>query len=154
MLDYKITPLERRKDCIEACAAWAYVEWGINRGTDFKEIIQRFTEGAQLQSLPLTLVALNKELTIPIGMVSLWKTEKGTAPELSPWLAALYVSTKFRGNGIGENLVADVEKTAALLGHEELYLQTDEALEYYPRLGYQPLSKSFDDQTIFRKKLL
>lgn len=153
MLEYKICHLKQHKQHIEVCASWAYSEWGRERGTDFQTILHRFTEGSQTEQLPLTLIAINKKDELPIGMISLWKEEKGTSNDLSPWLASLYVSSDFRGNSVGTKLVSEIEKKAMDLGYSQIYLQTDEALHYYPRLGYEPLQVAPNQQTIFRKKL-
>ena len=43
-----------------------------------------------------------------------------------------------RGTGLGRSLVAAAEALAATRGIDDLYLLTETAADWFPRLGYEP----------------
>jgi len=58
-------------------------------------------------------------------------------PELTPWLAALWVDEVVRGRGIAAALLEDVARRCALLGVERLYLVSRPALrDFYMSRGW------------------
>src|SRR5687768_17545936 len=71
------------------------------------------------ESLPLTVVAIQEDK--PVGMASLRESD-GLSLPLTPWLGSLVVDPAFRGCGIGEALVRQIQKKAIAFGHERLYL--------------------------------
>ncbi len=74
--------------------------------------------------LPIALVAIfNGEVC---GTAALKKESVTTYPDLSPWLAALLVAPAYRNRGIGEQLIAAIEKLATQLGYNEIYVGTGE----------------------------
>jgi GNAT superfamily N-acetyltransferase len=72
--------------------------------------------------LPLVLVAMNHGT--PCGTISLRETSITSRPELSPWLAGLYVIPGLRGRGIGRSLVEAGEAAAGGMGIPVLYTGT------------------------------
>ena len=64
-----------------------------------------------------------------------------TRPELSPWLASVYVAADHRRQGIGSALVRRVAEEAASLGVEALYLFTPDQERFYARLGWTVLER-------------
>lgn len=58
-------------------------------------------------------------------------------PDLTPWLAALYVVPDFRRRGIGAALVKATEDHARKVGTATLHLYTSEAERFYAGLGWQ-----------------
>lgn len=59
-----------------------------------------------------------------------------THPELTPWLAALFVLPHYRDQGIGQALVRRYEREATTAGFGTLYLYTSPARAYYTRLEW------------------
>lgn len=74
--------------------------------------------------LPICLVAIDQGRAL--GTISL-KDTSISHPELGPWGAALLVSPKRRGEGVGTTLVKALENEARRLGFERLYMSTDAA---------------------------
>ena len=70
-----------------------------------------------------------------VGSASLIAQDMDTRPELSPWLASVYVAAEHRRQGIGSALVRRVAQEAAALGVETLYLFTPDQEHFYARLG-------------------
>lgn len=67
----------------------------------------------------------------------------GIRPELTPWLASLYVEPDFRGQGIAVKLIKDITQKAKSLGYHALYLLAfDEALpNWYEKQGWQKIGQ-------------
>ena len=70
------------------------------------------------------------------GSAMLVAHDMDTRPDLTPWLAGVYVVDAYRGRGYGSALVRRVETEAAELGVERLYLYTPDAQDFYSRLGW------------------
>lgn len=120
---------------IEACAAWAYGEWGSQHDGRLERALKRFRDGARRDAIPLTFVAVSEAL--PAGMVSLWENDYAPRMDLTPWLTGLYVHSAHRGRGLGAALMMRAESEARRLGFEHLHLYTENAAPYYERLGWQ-----------------
>lgn len=61
-------------------------------------------------------------------------------PELTPWLAALWVDEGRRHRGLAAELLNEAIKRSAALGVEQLYLVARPALrDFYIRQGWQPI---------------
>jgi GNAT superfamily N-acetyltransferase len=84
--------------------------------------------------VPSVLVALDAGALC--GSAMLIANDMETRPELSPWLAGVYVVDTCRGSGIGSALVKRVESTASALGVRRLHLYTPDATDFYARLGW------------------
>ena len=84
--------------------------------------------------VPSVLVALDAGALC--GSAMLIANDMETRPELSPWLAGVYVVDTCRGCGIGSALVKRVESTASALGGRRLYLYTPDATDFYAGLGW------------------
>jgi GNAT superfamily N-acetyltransferase len=65
------------------------------------------------------------------------EAEPNPRPDLTPWLAALYVAPAFRARGMGAALVRAIEDHARAVGTTTLYLYTSEAERFYARIGWR-----------------
>ena len=74
---------------------------------------------------------------VPAGTCLLVPSEIDPLHDVSPWLVGLYVAPAFRKRGVGQALVRAIESEAATRGHRRLYLYTDEAEDFYARLGWR-----------------
>lgn len=98
-----------------------------------------FTEGANKERIPLTLVALDKKK--PVGMIRLWKSDFNKRPDLSPWVASLFVHFFYRSNHIASFLIEKLEVEAHRLGYIRLFLVTEEAKNLYIRHKWEKLEQ-------------
>jgi predicted N-acetyltransferase YhbS len=73
---------------------------------------------------------------IPIGTCLLAPKEIEPCHPLTPWLAGLFVAADYRKRGAGEALVCATVAAAQALGHDRIYLYTDDAEPFYLRLGW------------------
>ncbi|MDD2325183.1 MAG: GNAT family N-acetyltransferase [Alphaproteobacteria bacterium] len=131
--------LETHPDLIPVCASWAFGQWGCQSGGSFDRAKTRFTEGANRNGIPLTLVALSGGK--PAGMVSLWAEDFIGRPDLSPWMASVYVHPFHRKKGIALSLIKRLEEEAKRLGYEDIYLVTEESKGLYEKNGWQEIAQ-------------
>lgn len=73
----------------------------------------------------------------PVGTAGLVRTDLETRPDLTPWLAGLFVEPAFRGRGHATALVRRVEAFAAVAAVPVLWLYTSNAEPLYARLGWE-----------------
>jgi predicted N-acetyltransferase YhbS len=127
-------------DCPEVLpivAEWIHHEfWANKEGHSPTSMLARLRQG-QRNALPIGYVAFDGE--IPVGTVSLIECDLEERADLSPWLAALYVTPEARRAGVGESLVRRSIAGAAEVGFSFLYLYTS-IPDYYERLGGERIS--------------
>jgi GNAT superfamily N-acetyltransferase len=75
------------------------------------------------------------------GSAILIGADMDTRPELSPWLAGVFVVPEFRRRGIGTSLVEYITDRAGAMGVPTLYLYTPSAERLYSRLGWVPIDR-------------
>jgi N-acetylglutamate synthase-like GNAT family acetyltransferase len=111
-------------------AFWNYREWH-EKDTNLDDIIMRYQKRMQRGKIPTALVAICDGM--PTGTVSLKMIDLPERPDLTPWLASLYVLPDYRGRGIGRDLVRAAQAAAKEAGIKKLYLFTHTAYELYEK---------------------
>jgi len=131
----KIEYLADHKDVISTLAQWSYEEWSyLHPERTLSDVEQLVLQGSNKEHIPISLVAIDKGEVI--GMIALKTSDFKARPDLSPWLAGLYVDKARRRKGVGTKLVHEIEKLAAQLGASKLYLVTDDAENFYSKLNW------------------
>ncbi len=127
--------LADHKDIIPTLARWSYEEWSyLHPERTLSDVERLISEGSNKEHIPISLIAIDKGKII--GMIALKTSDFKARPNLSPWLAGLYVDKLQRRKGVGTKLVHEIEKLAARLGVSKLYLVTDDAEKFYSKLGW------------------
>lgn len=140
MNKFKVEYLADRPDCIQACAAWAYGRWGVQQNAaSLDRALEVFSQGAQKNAIPLTLVTINLESDLPVAMASLWERDGTHWPDKTPWIASIYTLYRYRNLGLARNSIKCLEHEAMQLGFKQLYLQSGSAADLYRGLGYNAL---------------
>jgi GNAT superfamily N-acetyltransferase len=104
--------------------------WGPLTGFQSMPEYARFLDAStHTAGLPTVLVA--KRAEIFLGSVNLLANEMTIRPELSPWLAQLFVVDAERGSGVGSALIRSVIDHAKNLGFRRIYLYTSGTLPNY-----------------------
>jgi len=130
----KIEYLADHKDIIPTLAGWSYEEWSyLHPERTLSDVERLISERSNKEHIPISLVAIDKGKVI--GMIELKTSDFKARPNLSPWLAGLYVDKLHRRKGVGTKLVHEIEKVAARLGVSKLYLFTDDAESFYSKLS-------------------
>jgi len=125
---------------IPAVAKWLYSEWGHHNPDktvqDYEETVRRHLGQ---DSIPLMLIALWEGL--PAGTASIYIHDMSIHPELTPWLASVFVDPDHRNKGIGSKLVSAIEEIASHMRIAILYLWTPDKEYFYSRLGWSVLER-------------
>lgn len=72
----------------------------------------------------------------PVGTAAMIPADLDARPDLTPWLAGLFVEPAFRGRGHAKALVHQVESFASSAAVSVLWLYTLGAEAFYARLGW------------------
>jgi N-acetylglutamate synthase-like GNAT family acetyltransferase len=116
-------------------ASWIFDEWDhLIPGFTLAKLEAKLQAYLSRDTIPLALVALSDGL--PVGTASMQPEDMSSRPDLSPWLAAVYVLPDYRNKGIGAQLVKGVENVAHSLQISKLYLFTPDQEKFYARLGW------------------
>jgi N-acetylglutamate synthase-like GNAT family acetyltransferase len=131
---------------IPTLAAWHFAQWGeLNPANDVAARIARFQTHLQKQTIPTTFVGCDEGILC--GSASLVAQDLDIRPQLSPWLASVYVDPNQRSRGIGRQLVERVMQEARALRVPNLYLFTLDREAFYASLGWEAI-----ERTTYREK--
>jgi len=139
----QIEQLSERPDLLPTVAGWIYKEWWTEvDGANVGALTDLLQAHLILNQIPITLVASFENY--PVGTATLLAHDVETEewPNLSPWLAAVYVMPDYRRQGVGAALINAIVEKAASLGVGVLYLLTLGREEFYAGLGWQVLHRS------------
>lgn len=140
----------------DAVVHWIYGEFAVkdHEGIALAKVKAVFHH-THLDSFPITLIAIVDDKCV--GAISLFENDLKNQQVLSPWLASLYVVPEYRSRGIAKKLIDEVKAIAKKLGFEILYLRTEEAAEYYKKLGWIFVAKTQDEKgkatNVFKARL-
>ncbi|MBV9829805.1 MAG: GNAT family N-acetyltransferase [Alphaproteobacteria bacterium] len=105
---------------------WRWEAFFRNDGTRLEDMLNAERIGAKISSLlPTTFVMLADDE--PVGMASLVERDLEDRPDLTPWLAGVYVIPEARGRGHATRLIYAVEDLANDEGIATLWLYTASA---------------------------
>lgn len=116
-------------------------------------ILERATEALETAPVPFCLVAHEGDRFF--GTASVIVSDVEGRPELTPWLAAVWVEESRRGRGIGSALVGRAAHDAFALGVPVLYLCAAPGRRgFYERLGWSVVEENAprQGQTIMSRR--
>lgn len=132
----QISSLKDKPHHLPPLAQWHHAEWSyLNPARTLDERIEEMREDLEGNAIPTTFVAEdNGEL---LGSACILADDMSSHPELSPWLASVYVAEQHRKKGIGSVLVKRVMQHAQGNGVKRLYLYTPDQAGLYAKLGWR-----------------
>ena len=136
-MDAVIVTLAERPDLVHVVAHWQWLEWGRRQGATVEQIASFVRMYCTVQHVPQGIVLL--EDGMPAGTASLDHADLDARPDLTPWLANVFVAPEFRGRGHAKRLVRHIESIARVGGTEVLYLHTEDAMALYAGLGWSAI---------------
>ena len=142
MPDIEIVTTAARPELIPVASAWLWREWGIRRGRTLEQVTALVAARTAAQGPEQTFVLLDAGQ--PAATASFVHHDLDPRPDLTPWLASVFVHPDFRGRGHAPRVVAAVEASARAAGIVTLYLDTNTAAPLYARLGWVVFDESFD----------
>lgn len=131
-----LVTLSERPDLADQVGRWQWQEWGAPRGRTLQSVLHDVAALAATTD-EVGFVLLDGDEAV--GTACLTLTDLDARPDLSPWLASVYVPPAQRGRGHATRLVRAVEQAAAARGHAELFLFTWDTAPLYRRLGWLDL---------------
>lgn len=132
-----ISTLKNKPHHLMTLARWHHAEWSyLNPQRSFDERVAEMQEDLEGKVIPTTYIAEDEQGTL-LGSASILADDMSSHPELTPWLASVYVDQSQRGKGIGSTLVKRVMQHAQDNGIKRLYLYTPDQEQLYARLGWE-----------------
>ena len=126
---------------LSTVAGWIFAEWGhLIPSLTLNAVEEKLHTHLNHTIIPLTLVALLGDQ--PVGTASLMFTDMSSRPDLSPWLASVYVAPEHRKQGIGSQLTKAIEEISQGLHVKKLFLFTPDQEHFYARLGWSVLDRT------------
>ncbi len=130
----EIDHLADHPEFIPTLARWHHAEWSdLSPDGTIEHRIEEL-RGHGRGGLPTTVVAHADGA--PLASASLIESDMDTRPDLTPWLASVFVAPAHRRRGIGSALVERVVEEARALEVGTLYLFTTDQERLYARLGW------------------
>ena len=145
-----IVSIKDHPEYVDVVSKWCYNEWleenadcGIFSEAQYKEdIIKNYLRTDTAWPVLLVAVLLSGE---PCGTVALDGRDMSQRPDLSPWLASLFVSPQFRRRGIGLQLVRGLQDVVRSLPDvHKIHLWVDigkKQLKMYEECGFAKLEQ-------------
>jgi len=133
----RIDYLADHPQLIPELARHYHAEWGrFHPDESLDDRIARLAaEAPGRGGIPTVVIALDPDGALAGGAM-LVVNDMETRPDLTPWLAGVYVAPTHRGRRYASALVTRVEAEAAAAGVKRLYLYTPNAMPLYAQLGW------------------
>lgn len=132
-MDHRIVAVSDHPEFAPVVGAWLIDAFGNPNGRTADEMT------ALILTPPVgpeeTFILLDRDR--PVGTASLVHTDLETRPELTPWLAGMFVQPASRGRGYGTALVRQVETFASAASVPSLWIYTWTVEPLYARLGWR-----------------
>lgn len=132
--------LADKKEFIAELAELHHAEWKhLNPSITLEERTKAIAAAEGRKGIPSIFIAISEEQLV--GSAALVQNYMDTKPELSPWLAAVYVKEGFRHQGVATQLIARCADEAVRSKVNACYLYTEFASRLYKKLGWQQLER-------------
>ncbi len=125
-----------RPDLVPVVAHWLWEAFWQDSGKPFETLLDAVRESSVTTCLmPRTFVMLANDE--PVGTASLVAHDLDERPDLTPWLAGVFVEPHARGRGYAGCLISVVEREARSASVATLWLYTNKAERIYARAGWR-----------------
>ncbi len=132
IIDY----IGKQPQLIPVIAQWHQDQWQlISPDQTTESRIKQYSAYSSSGSIPFCLVATRGNRAV--GSASIVESDMDTRPELSPWLASVYVDKPYRNQGVASELISRCIHRARQSGIETLYLFTPDQADFYRRRGWK-----------------
>lgn len=133
---FTISDLRQRPEFLDAVADRIWQAWWRDSGHPLDYIADRLrNENLNADPIPLAMVA--HDGTEFLGTCSVIASDLAERPQLSPWVAAVWVEPQARRRGIGGALVDRATQDCFALGVDRAYLcARPERSGFYEGLGW------------------
>jgi N-acetylglutamate synthase-like GNAT family acetyltransferase len=130
-----IVTLADRPDLAPIVAEWIWHEWSKHDGYSFEETLEYVAASSAGKDIPQTFVLLADGE--PVGTSSLVAADLKERPDLTPWMASVFVLPEVRRRGHVIPLIQAVDAAAVAASIPTLWLHTDAAARIYAKAGWR-----------------
>jgi GNAT superfamily N-acetyltransferase len=146
-LPFIISDLRQRPEFFDTVADRIWRAWWKEIGTPVDYISGRLHENMNAEPLPIALVAHDGAEFL--GTSSVITSDLEQRPQLTPWVAAVWVDPQHRTRGVGSALVERATRDCFALGIARAHLCARPALtEFYQRLGWIPIERGVGEHSL------
>jgi N-acetylglutamate synthase-like GNAT family acetyltransferase len=139
-LPFTISDLRQRPEFFESVADRIWQAWWKADGHPLEYIFGRLREDLNDAPIPFALVAHDGEAFL--GTASVIASDLEERPQLTPWVAAVWVEPQARQRGVGGALVDRATQDCFALGVRRAYLcARPQRSIFYQRLGWIPIER-------------
>jgi GNAT superfamily N-acetyltransferase len=128
-------------------AEWHFAEWSyLHPEMTLEQLLHNMQQYFTDDFLPSLFVAVEQGQLL--GSSSIVADDLAQRPDLSPWLANVYVHAAQRGKGLGQQLVQHAIQQAQQAGFDALYLFTADQQAFYSNMGWQVVDTTSVEGTL------
>ena len=137
-----IVTISDRPELLTTVATWVYEQWWSHLSEHSpKTVANMLMERKRSDQICESFVALLDSVPVGTATVLDHDVETERRPDLTPWVAAVYVIPEARCRGIGEQLVSEASAFALSRGFKTVYLWTTDRQSWYERLGWRVMEQ-------------
>ncbi len=127
---------ELAKEEIEFIIDTHYNHWiNFNPKMKKEDTIYKFTKLYTKDDLPFGIVLIDNNEIVGFCVFKVENLKK--YPEIYPWISDVMIIPKYRGQGYGKKLIDLGAETLKELGYKTIYIWTDQAPDFYKKLGFK-----------------
>ena len=139
-IPFAITDLRQCPQFLDVVAHRVWQAWWEPKGTPLEHIAARTRENMADTPTPFALVAHDGATFL--GTASVIAADLEERPQLTPWVAAVWVEPHIRGRGVGAALVDRATRDCFALGVARVYLCARQPLlGFYSGLGWKLIER-------------
>lgn len=146
-LGFAIADLRQRPEFFDTVADRIWRAWWKGNGYPLGYITGRLHENLNAEPIPIALVAHDGGKFL--GTASVIASDLEGRPQLTPWVAAVWVEPHARSRGVGSALVERAAQDCFALGIGRAYLCARPARSgFYQRLGWIPIETDVGERRL------
>jgi GNAT superfamily N-acetyltransferase len=146
-LPFTISDLRQRPEFFDIVAERIWRAWWQAQGTPFDYISDRLHEIMTASPIPLAFVAHDREIFL--GTASVIASDLPERPQLTPWVAAVWVEQSARRCGVGGALVNHATQACRASGFEHIYLcARPHMTRFYEKLGWKIIERGVGEHRL------
>ena len=130
-----VTTLAKRPDLLPVVAEWLWHEFWQREGRSLEQTQAVYAECCAEVGAPQTFILL--EAGTPVGTATMARRDLEGRPDLTPWLAGVFVVPDARGLGYVRHLLAAFDEACQAASITTAWLYTNAATQVYLRSGWQ-----------------